>query len=416
MEKRFTYDAEFKRKVILCAENIGNRAAGKQFSINEVNVRRWRKMKNMLFACKRTKKSFSGPKHGRYPEIDAAVLTYFKELRTKGLPVTREALMLKAREIATHKGLQFKASRGWCEKFMKRQCLSLRRRTTICQKLPSDYEDKLVQYQRHVIQLRLKKRYHLSQIGNADETAVFFDMPRNYTVSEKGQKQVTVKTTGYEKLRVTVMLSATADGNKLPPYVILNRKTVPKETFCDGVIVRAQQNAWMTSELMQDWLGCVWERRPGGLLKRDSMLVMDAFRGHLSDNIKTRLANGKCDLVVIPGGMTSQLQPLDVGVNKAFKDRIRAQYNQWLTENDHPLTPTGKIKRASAGAIVGWISKAWEDLPPSIIVKSFLKCCISNALDGSEDDRVWNHGDEDDANDSTSTSDNDDDSTTDDSN
>jgi hypothetical protein len=33
------------------------------------------------------------------------------------------------------------------------------------------------------------------------------------------------------------MLSATADGNKLPPYVILNRKTIPKEMFCRDVIV-----------------------------------------------------------------------------------------------------------------------------------------------------------------------------------
>jgi hypothetical protein len=32
MEKRFTYDAAFKRKVILCAEKIGNRAAGRLYS------------------------------------------------------------------------------------------------------------------------------------------------------------------------------------------------------------------------------------------------------------------------------------------------------------------------------------------------------------------------------------------------
>ena len=41
MDKRYTYDAGFKRKVILCAEQFGNRAAGKHFSVNEANVRRW---------------------------------------------------------------------------------------------------------------------------------------------------------------------------------------------------------------------------------------------------------------------------------------------------------------------------------------------------------------------------------------
>ena len=30
-----------------------------------------------------------------------------------------------------------------------------------------------------------------------------------------------------------------------------------------------------------------------------------------------------------------------------------------------------------------------EAIPESIIVRSFKKCCISNALDGSEDDILW---------------------------
>jgi len=35
------------------------------------------------------------------------------------------------------------------------------------------------------------------------------------------------------------------------------------------------------------------------------------------------------------------------------------------------------------------VSAAWKAIPESIIVRSFKKCCISNALDGSEDDILW---------------------------
>jgi hypothetical protein len=35
------------------------------------------------------------------------------------------------------------------------------------------------------------------------------------------------------------------------------------------------------------------------------------------------------------------------------------------------------------------VSAAWKAIPESIIVRSFKKCCISNALGGSEDDIVW---------------------------
>jgi hypothetical protein len=35
------------------------------------------------------------------------------------------------------------------------------------------------------------------------------------------------------------------------------------------------------------------------------------------------------------------------------------------------------------------VSAAWKAILESIIVRSFKKCSISNALDGSEDDIVW---------------------------
>jgi hypothetical protein len=35
------------------------------------------------------------------------------------------------------------------------------------------------------------------------------------------------------------------------------------------------------------------------------------------------------------------------------------------------------------------VSAAWKAIPKSIILRFFKKCCISNALDGSKDDIVW---------------------------
>jgi len=41
------------------------------------------------------------------------------------------------------------------------------------------------------------------------------------------------------------------------------------------------------------------------------------------------------------------------------------------------------------------MSAAWKAIPESIIVRSFKKCCISNALDESEDDILWEDDGED---------------------
>ena len=44
-------------------------------------------------------------------------------------------------------------------------------------------------------------------------------------------------------------------------------------------------------------------------------LILDSFRGHLTDSVKEKCQKEKCDMVVIPGGMTGMLQPLNVLIN-----------------------------------------------------------------------------------------------------
>lgn len=67
-------------------------------------------------------------------------------------------------------------------------------------------------------------------------------MPPNTTVSEKGVASVPIKTTGNEKQRYTVILAVTVDGRKLPPLVILKRKTVPELKLEGRIRIRAQEN------------------------------------------------------------------------------------------------------------------------------------------------------------------------------
>jgi hypothetical protein len=115
---------------------------------------------------------------------------------------------MRAFEIATSRKTpqqDFKTSNDWTVRFMRCKVLALRQRTTLAQKLPTHYVEKLIAYQRHVINLRRKHDYLLGQMGNAEETPVFFDMPANTTVDTKGSKSVLVKTTGHEKLRITVI-------------------------------------------------------------------------------------------------------------------------------------------------------------------------------------------------------------------
>jgi hypothetical protein len=103
--------------------------------------------------------------------------------------------------------------------------------------------------------------------------------------------------------------------------------------------------------------------------KAQSMLVVDAMRGHLSDRIRYRLRNKSTDIVIIPSGMTSQSQPLNVSINKSFKQLVYKHNDVWLNKDNHTLTPNGKIKTASAPIKVKWISKVCTEVPVNIIPK-----------------------------------------------
>jgi hypothetical protein len=50
------------------------------------------------------------------------------------------------------------------------------------------------------------------------------------------------------------------------------------------------------------------------------------------------------DLVIVLGGMTSQLQILDVAVNKPFKVWLHCLLGQWLLSGNCPLTPAGNMR------------------------------------------------------------------------
>ncbi|CAI2192354.1 8085_t:CDS:1, partial [Funneliformis geosporum] len=70
------------------------------------------------------------------------------------------------------------------------------------------------------------------------------------------------------------------------------------------------------------WVENVWSRRTVDSSNSSSLLVLDSFCGHLVSFVKQKLHEKATDMVVIPDGLTSKLQPLDVSINKSFKSNV----------------------------------------------------------------------------------------------
>lgn len=81
-----------------------------------------------------------------------------------------------------------KASDGWLQKFLERHNFRTRVPTTVCQKPPIDYAEKLIAFVIYVSKLREQKKY--TEIFASDETAVWLNPGGGKCIEDKGAKQV----------------------------------------------------------------------------------------------------------------------------------------------------------------------------------------------------------------------------------
>lgn len=116
------------------------------------------------------------------------------------------------------------------------------------------------------------------------------------------------------------------------------------------------------------------------------MMVYDSFRGHLEETVKKKFRESDISLAVIPGGLTSICQPLDVAINKPFKDNLRKEWHLWMANGGSGETANGNLRRARLSDVCGWVKRSWEQISNEVIIQSFKTCKISSSLDEDMDD------------------------------
>ena len=151
------YHNAFKIHVIEFTESSNNCAAECEFGVSEKLVRNWRKSKIQIgkgtSSMKRTVIRISP-----FDDLEKDLLEWILELRQNGFAVTRNAIHLKAQQLAKNAkyridATSFKSSMGWCTHFMNHNNLTLHERTHIAQKLPSDLDDKVLSFHKFVVRM-----------------------------------------------------------------------------------------------------------------------------------------------------------------------------------------------------------------------------------------------------------------------
>ena len=62
------------------------------------------------------------------------------------------------------------------------------------------------------------------------------------------------------------------------------------------------------------------------------LVLFDRFKGQCTQNILPILDKNNILFAIVPANCTDRLQPLDVSVNKAAKECLRRQFQQWYSD------------------------------------------------------------------------------------
>uniref|UniRef100_A0A1E1XNV4 Putative transposase n=1 Tax=Amblyomma sculptum TaxID=1581419 RepID=A0A1E1XNV4_AMBSC len=136
----------------------------------------------------------------------------------------------------------------------------------------------------------------------------------------------------------------------------------------------------MTSEKMQEWLSRIWGPNVDDVRR---LLVLDQAPIHKTEAAKNAFEERDTDVLYVPEGCTSILQPADVYWNKPFKSTLRRLWQEYMRKEER--TPKGNLKKPSRQHVLDFVAEAWAAVPEETVARSFKGCGITNALDGSED-------------------------------
>lgn len=171
-------------------------------------------------------------------------------------------------------------------------------------------------------------------------------------------------------------LSISLSGKKLEPFVIYKgkpgktneKKANENNGYSAGCKYCFQERAWNDEMAMLIWIELVL--KPYLNTNKDGLshLIIDDYSSHKTPNVLKAIRNLGCIVTILPGGSTSQVQALDVGVNKPFKDKLKTAWVQFMVEQN-----LGNGKDVTRQMLSQWIFDSFSTIPADSIVRTFTK-------------------------------------------
>ena len=373
------YSTEFKEEYIEAYLDLGLTKAclrkGVTIDLASKWVKKWKEEGLLGLVDKRGHNS--GP-YNKY--LDLYILEEFRKRRVKGIMVN--GMLLKAIALqapSAYKPEGFSASNGWLARFLARNQIVKRKKTlqiqTIIEKLNHEMKTYL-----EVLQTLKDSGEDLVYV-NFDEVSVAFDLAADYTYELKGKKDIKSLCHLNTKTRATVTLGVASNGDVLPPlltfiYKYSGKKTrsFPKkhEKFKNRFspyMVRFTESGFNNDEIIIEYIDKIilnWKSN----ISQEVVLVMDQARCHISEKVLKHLDKLKLTYILIPAGGTYLFQPLDIALNRPFKEHLRQFYLSWL-ESETSVSNVKLLTCPEIEKIIDWTYQSVSNFASLKVIESF---------------------------------------------
>ena len=165
------------------------------------------------------------------------------------------------------------------------------------------------------------------------ETPMTFNMSSNRTVKKIVDKNVGVKTTEHV-VKIHSCFRLYGKWNKVKTYSSFQVQNYSKRKISKSHINTCTSKRWMDEDGCRLWTNQERINHLDGLQKEVSLVKYCSSEGHVQSTPdkfckKKAVEMENTDLAVIPKGLTTSiLQPLDVSINKLFKNIVWHFLNQ----------------------------------------------------------------------------------------
>jgi DDE superfamily endonuclease/Fission yeast centromere protein N-terminal domain/Tc5 transposase DNA-binding domain len=270
--------------------------------------------------------------------------------------------------IPEYQGLECpKWSNGWLDGFKGRFNFHRRRKAGEAASIQIT-EDILIQMDKI---REIKAQFSAANTYNMDETGYYWKrLPSSgLTRSSSGKK--------LDKTRITANMCCNEDGSDKVPIWFIGTARRPrcfaqnhiKNPENKGFFWRWNSTAWMTYEIMIEWLRW-FDNRVG----RPVLLLMDNFGAHELGEFLIQESGQPLKWTRIewfPANTTAIFQPCDQGIIQNWKCYVKKQFLEFLVSEfdaGRDYTQTHHVLRA-----IEWGIQAWDIVKPTTIAKCWEK-------------------------------------------